>query len=231
MKYKPNLNCRRFYGNALWIVLIVCANIIISSCASGDWVKYRMSRSYIQSISDIKYENISDTKKPFRTDGYYSLKERNTAFADNREYIIIFYNDGTFSEHLIISPKESVDTVEIGNHFVESNPLFNHGEYFGVYRIENDTIFANKYRRSLFAGLEMYKLKYKIIDSETLCFCYLEDPQQIYRGETIKWDRDQVYVFKLAKLPKTRDKFLKKKKWIWKNEADWERYMGKDITL
>jgi hypothetical protein len=96
-----------------------------------------------------------------------------------------------------------------------------------MYRIDSDTVYVNKYRRDLFAGLEMRKNKFHIIDNETLVLCYDEDPQLVYKNETAKWDRNVKYVFKPAILPKPRDKFVKKKKWMWKNESDWERYMHK----
>jgi len=225
--YHSNSKRQQHSNYLLEFVLIMCSCVILSSCALGEWVGYKMSRSYIKSISDIKYEDISDMKKAFRTDGYYAQEERDRSTAKGHEYIMIFYNDGTYSFHYINSPVEPKDSIDIGNYIIPSDAIFNNGEYFGMYRIDSDTVYVNKYRRDLFAGLEMRKNKFHIIDNETLVLCYDEDPQLVYKNETAKWDRNVKYVFKPAILPKPRDKFVKKKKWMWKKESDWERYMHK----
>jgi len=236
MKYKmfiSGISNSSFIGlhmrHRVYIIIGFCILIgfVCVSCASNNSVRYRIgSTKYIQSVSDIKFHDISDMSKPFRTDGYYIRKDKDTTLIDDR--IIIFYNDGTFSEHIIKSPDESNEAVEINKYIMKSSILSNNGEYFGVYRIDADTIFVNEYRRELFMfGYDLYKLRFYIIDNETLLFYYLEDPQLIYNNETIKFDKSDVYIFKKAILPMPRDKFLKKNKWMWKNETDWEHYLHK----
>ena len=212
-------------GMKHFVIGSLCALTV--SCFSGDAVKYRLSYKYVQSVSDIKYPDISNTKKAFRTDGYYVRK------VEDRDYsgeirILIFYDDGTFSNHLMQTPKDTNDVVDIDKYIIRSKSsiLYNYGEYYGVYRVDGDTIFVNEYRRDLIAGFEMYKLHFLIINDETLLYFYFEDPQQIYKNETIKWDRNEEYVFRQAKLPKPHDRFLKKKKWLWEKTADWEHYMN-----
>ena len=218
----------RLLKNYCKIVFFILACVTFTSCTSDNWVQYRISTNYIKSVSDIKYKDISNVQKPFRTDGYYILKEKDPYLVKGIEYILIFYNDGTFSYHPAKGIRESNDPIEIDKYIMRARAIIdNMGEFYGVYRIDLDTIFVNKYRKTLFGFFGMYKLKFRIINNETLLLCYLEDPQQVYKGETIQWDRNDMYVFKPAKLPKPRDKFLKKKQWYWKNEADWRQYMAR----
>ena len=207
-------------------IIISCVYATFVSCTSSDFVRYRTSTNYIQSVSNIKYEDLSKIQKPFKTNGYYTLKEKDPDLVEDIEYILIFYDDGTFSRHRTKGIKESHDTIDIDKYIQKCNVLFNNGEYYGAYFIDGDTIFVNEYRRDLF-GYDIYKLKYYIINNETIVNSYLEDPQQVYKGETIKWDKNDEYIFKPAILPKPRDKFLKKKQWYWKNEADWRQYMAR----
>ena len=102
----------------------ILIGFICVSCASNNSVRYKIgSTKYIQSVSDIKYHDISDMSKPFRTDGYYIRKDKDTTLVDDR--IIIFYNDGTFSEHIIKSPDESNEAVEINKYIMKSSILSN----------------------------------------------------------------------------------------------------------
>ena len=72
----------------------------------------------------------------------------------------------------------------------------------------------------------MGRLYFQIKDERTIVCFREEDPQQVYDGMIASWEANEEFRYVEAdNIPIPRDKFLKKKKWYWENESDWENYM------
>ena len=208
-------------------ILILCCIQIIISCETIRHYKEVSSREYIQKVTTIHYKDISGKDKPILLNGFYKKSKNNKDMVPGYERILVFYEDGTCARFLANLEGENNEPVDLTKVVKKSKSLSNGSTYWGVYEIKNDTLSANLYRRDLF-GLDMGRLYFRIKDERTIICFQEDDPQQVYDGEIASWSANEECQFVEAyNIPMPRDKFLKKKKWYWENESDWEEYMLK----
>lgn len=202
-----------------------CILLLMASCATIRNLREVRSTQYLQKMSNIHYADISSQTKPIRTDGYYARVERDKNMVPGYDKVFVFYEDGSCAHLLIHLDEQPTEKVNLGNAVSEAAPLSNNGNFLGVYKISHDTIYANLYRKDLF-GPEIIRCYFRIMDDETILCFREEDPQQVYNGMMAYWETEMIFKYVAAEnIPLPLDHFLKKRKWIWQNESDWEKYM------
>lgn len=209
------------------LYLILCCMQIFISCKTIRYYKEVSSNEYLQKVSTIRYKDVSNQEKPILLNGFYKLSRENKDMVPGYERIFVFYEDGTCARLLVNIENIQDGRIDLTKALKRSKSLSNGSGFWGVYKIENDTLSANLYRRDLF-GLDMGRLYFRIKDERTIICFREDDPQQVYDGEIASWSANEECQFVEAyNIPMPRDKFLKKKKWYWENESDWEEYMLK----
>jgi hypothetical protein len=202
----------------LFILLFCCF-----SCAS--------QKKEVIAKSTIKLEgrntNIRDLME---IDGYYS------SLGYENDGGTIFFEDGTwvaFSFKRDISENEIRVNLSKSVRSWEEDKQIRWGSYWGVYKIEGDTLIMFKYDKGNFwKGWSLYEYRKKIIDRTTLKETYrkslLKNDETYYRDLNINVWVDGFYsqFFPADSLPSS-DNWLKEEKWIWRNEQDWKDYMQK----
>lgn len=187
--------------------------------------------SLVKLHSDIRWsgENTGISDK-LENVGYYKYPSMGEAY--------IFYDDGT----LVLSNKVPDDTISYqygpwppGGYFDTDLNRWDIGAT-GLYRVEDDTIHANLYFRNCFHfslrtrfyfSTELWKLKFHILDSTTIVLCeehYIdkEFPYPETRNDTLHfWESSQ--------LPPPYTE-MKKKRWLWQNKKDREKYKEEKKT-
>lgn len=155
-------------------------------------------------------------------DGYYYTFE----YPDSN--CLMFFEDGTW---VAFSFKRDIPESERKanmSEYVESelkNKQFNWGNYWGVYKIANDTIVLHLYRKgSLLEGWTLYEENYKIINKKTIV--KLNFRGLLKRDNFNKLLNEEYYFVSADSLPSS-DCWLKEEKWIWRNESDWKAYMDR----
>lgn len=169
---------------------------------------------YLKQVSTVHYEITGENKLPIRTDGYYRLANPDKDMVPGYERINVFYDSGSFASYLINSDGQDSDIIDMEVAIKAAKPLRNVGAYYGVYKISNDTIYANTYTKSLY----LRRLYFLITDSNTITAFKEDAPLQVYNGEIAVWDDStKKYCFARAiNIPKPNDYFLRKKAWMWK---------------
>ena len=160
-------------------------------------------------------------------DGYYYYQEQDypgyRMFFEDGTYVSFSFNRDIPENERKTNMSKSV-TRWIGNKQV------NWGNYWGVYKIEGDTLIAYYYLRgSFWTPWYLNELRYKIIDRTTILPIYskglLPSDEQYGRDPWLK--NANYFHFTPADSLPSSDNWLKEEKWIWRNEQDWRDYMEK----
>ena len=180
----------------------------------------------IKSLSDIKWKkSLTDIKSKMANNGYYKRNTMPEAF--------IFYDDGT----LVFCNSIPNDTVSYrggsfppGGYYDQETKRWESGSS-GVYKIEGDTIYANLYfensiyfsiRFQLYFQLFMYKLKFRIVDRETIIWC---EEHEMDGESARKIHNDTLHFIPCCStLPPPDTRIRLKKKWLWEDKKDWKAY-------
>lgn len=181
----------------------------------------------IKAKSTIKFErdNTNISKLIYTKGFYYNPINHNS---DN----VLFFEDGTT---IMFYPKKQVyeneGTVKL---FDYAEPFKDTGQIIGrrgVYTIKNDTIITYMYVRPfLLTSWEFEEERFKIINKKTIQRIYIKgllDVADKYYRESGKspWvDGDLMSFIAVDSLP-IFENWLKKEKWMWRNESDWKDYM------
>lgn len=199
--------------NSLYILLC-----LISLYACSD-------KEYMQRFADIRYTRGATPIQDIQTNGFYVETDKGS---DN--YVLIFYNDGTFVSTFLRYKLDSLMTakpINLNKAVQRWGRKSRHwGQSYGLYKIAKDTIYVTQYDR--FAWYyDITKYKYKIIDSENILLCFCETPSLKQRDHHIYEKNVKLTYVPADSIPSPDNGFLKKKKWYWENESDWEEYMLK----
>ncbi|MCR5712247.1 MAG: hypothetical protein K6G46_07345 [Prevotella sp.] len=199
--------------NSLYILLC-----LISLYACSD-------KEYMQRFADIRYTRGATPIQDIQTNGFYVETDKGS---DN--YVLIFYNDGTFVSTFLRYKLDSLMTakpINLNKAVQRWGRKSRHwGQSYGLYKIAKDTIYVTQYDR--FAWYyDITKYKYKIIDSENILLCFCEIPSLKQRDHHIYEKNVKLTYVPADSIPSPDNGFLKKKKWYWENESDWEEYMLK----
>ena len=196
--------------------------LITTICACSD-------KAYIQHFADIKYTGKDIPTLGFQIKGFYvQSAELEDKKSDLKESVFIFYKDGVFATAL---PKGITDQIikdkpiNLNNSVIKWGRKSQHwGSRYGLYKIGRDTIFVTVYGR--YEGhYDIYKYKFKILDAENILLCKYESPS-LNPKESHSSQMHIKYKFIPAdSIPDPDNGYLKKKKWYWESESDWERYM------
>ena len=200
--------------NSLYILLC-----LISLYACSD-------KEYMQRFADIRYTRGATPIQDIQTNGFYV--ETDKGRRDNS--VLIFYNDGTFVSTFLRYKLDSLMTakpINLNKAVQRWGRKSRHwGQSYGLYKIAKDTIYVTQYDR--FAWYyNITKYKYKIIDSENILLCFCEIPSLKQRDHHIYEMNVKLTFVQTDSIPVPDNDFLKKKKWYWENESDWEEYMLK----
>ena len=186
-----------------------------------------ISQRYLISHSTIKFERTNTNIRNFMDiDGYH----RNYDYGGSNA---MFFEDGTYVKYF--SFKEGATEANISINMVKWMKWINDwGLYWGVYRIESDTLICHYYDKgSIFRIISFNEERYKIINRTTLIRIYWRDRSKEGDKEYSKKRHDPwlkgvfLYHFKPANNLPSSDCWLKEKKWIWRYEQDWRNYMEK----
>lgn len=199
--------------NSLYILLC-----LISLYACSD-------KEYMQRFADIRYTRGATPIQDIQTNGFYAETDKGS---DN--YVLIFYNDGTFVSTFLRYKLDSLMTakpINLNKAVQRWGRKSRHwGQSYGLYKIAKDTIYVTQYDR--FAWYyDITKYKYKIIDSENILLCFCEIPSLKQRDHHIYEMNVKLTYVPADSIPSPDNGFLKKKKWYWEDESDWEEYMLK----
>jgi len=198
-------------------IILIIFSLIAISCIS--------QKGEIISKSNIKLEgrntNIRDL---LEIDGYYQ---------DQNYLKMMFFEDGTYVSSF--SFKKDIPENEIKANMSKSlaggieDKQFSWGNDWGVYKIEGDTLVAYYYLRgSFWTPWYFDEVRYKIIDKITIQKIYWKGLLKIdeqYNKERSPWINGSYLHFTPADSLPSSDCWLKKQKWIWRNEQDWKDYM------
>jgi hypothetical protein len=213
--------------NRLFIIII---GLMISGCAVKPFTKeikqkfvnrFERDSTNIQSLIDI--------------DGYYQMVDhRKVSFYSgaNREVLdstcvnMVFFKDGTF----VNGP--DCDNDRNKSDFInstDSNCFYGyHPSYWGIYRIEGDTIIVQYISQSSFGTPWVFAEEwFKVLDRKTLKYIYTKLPlEQDDYIDTKDWASEYtVASFKQVVMPPPPICWLKTEKWLWKDEEGWKKYM------
>jgi hypothetical protein len=204
-------------------IILIISSLIAISCIS--------QKKEIISKSTIKLEggntNIRDL---IEIDGYYQDQD----YSSHK----MFFEDGMYVSSF--SFKKDIPENEIKANMSKSlaggieDKQFSWGNYWGVYKIEGDTIVVYYYLRgSFWTPWYFDEVRYKIIDRTAIQQIYRKglrkaDEQDYKDSDKSPWIKngDKLYFNSADSLPSS-DCWLKEEKWIWRNESDWKSYMEK----
>ena len=213
--------------NKLIVLFFLCI-LVLTSCKTIRKYKEVSSNEYIQKISNVRYKDISNQKKPILLNGFYLRSPQKENMVPEYERILVFYEDGTCGRLFVYVDEKQNGKINLTKALKRSKSLSSGSGYWGCYKIDIDTSYVNLYRRDLF-GLEMGRLFFKIKNDRTIVCFREDDPQQVYDGVMATWESNEEFQFVEAdSIPVPRNNFLKKRKWYWENESDWENYMKKE---
>jgi hypothetical protein len=139
---------------------------------------------------------------------------------------MVFFKDGTF----VNGP--DCDNDRNKSDFInstDSNCFYGyHPSYWGIYRIEGDTIIVQYISQSSFGTPWVFAEEwFKVLDRKTLKYIYTKLPlEQDDYIDTKDWASEYtVASFKQVVMPPPPICWLKTEKWLWKDEEGWKKYM------
>jgi hypothetical protein len=202
---------------ALFVSLLCCF-----SCVS--------QKREIIAKSTIKLEGKhTNIRNLIEIDGYYDAPDYRSCtpfmFFEDGTYVDFCFSVGVSADEIKANMFKSVDSgIE--------DKQFSWGFFWGVYKIVEDTLVVYTYLRgSFWTPWYFNEIRYKIIDRTTMLPIYSKGlrkaDEQYCRNDNISpWikNRKEISFFPADSLPSS-DCWLKKEKWIWRNESDWKEYM------
>jgi len=201
----------------LFILLFCCF-----SCASQK--KDIITKSAIK--LEGKNTNVRDL---LEIDGYYSQPNLSNHININN----MFFEDGTFVN---FGFNEGFSENDISRNMSKAvykwvnDDQISWGTYWGVFKIEGDTIITYYYSKgSFWANWIFREIRYKIKDRTTIIPIYSKGLLKYDEQNNINtWiSNGQEQIFHPADSLPSSDNWLKEEKWIWRNEQDWKDYMQK----
>ncbi|MBO5579806.1 MAG: hypothetical protein J5952_05245 [Prevotella sp.] len=197
------------------ICILLC---VISIIACSD-------KEYMQRFADIKYKGKDVPTHGIQCNGFYFE-------SDNRkdDVVWIFYKDGTFVRAFLRYKLDSLlqgRPINLNDAVEKWGRKSQHwGDSYGLYKINGDTINVTIYDR-FYWYYDINKYKCKIIDTNNIIMCFYESPSLKQRDHRICEMNVKLTYVPADSIPSPDNGFLKKKKWYWENESDWEEYMLK----
>ena len=205
----------------LWGVLL--SIFALTSCALFSPKTTITDKEYLKQVSSVHYRNVGNKTLPIQINGYYKCVPPYRDMVPGYERIFVFYENGSFASYLINTYEQNGEIIDMKKAIKAARPLANRGESYGLYRISNDTIYANVYTKKFYISR-----LYFIIENHTTITAFKEEnPQDVYQGKMKVWDDDtKKYKFaKAVNIPRAQDHFLRKKEWMWDKASDWQHYM------
>lgn len=200
-----------------YILLLICS-FFFFSCTIN---KKQVIRKSIIKLDKSK-TNIRDL---IDINGYYTSDSTNMKHGG-----YIFFEDGSCASFGIKEDLIQNDLQTNLDKSIQKDKSGKWGIFWGVYTIQNDTIIIYSYDEpERLASLGLSEIRYKVINRQTIkqIFFKIRTADEEYdKGLYSPWrdDSDPLHFIPADSLP-TSDNWLKKKKWIWQNESDWEEYM------
>lgn len=200
-------------------LLLLVLTLYCFSCSS--------QKEEVIAKSTIKLEgkntNIRDL---IEIDGYYT-NPKEPQFGS-----IMFFEDGTWVYfHFKTDIPENEKNENMSNSVIswmEKNQLC-WGSYWGVYKIEGDTIIHYLYSKASFwVGWTLVEKRYKVINRNAIKQIYyrnLLNYSDDYNMNNSPWIDGEIQIFTPADSLPSPNCWLKEEKWIWRNESDWKAYM------
>ena len=200
-------------------IILIIFSLIAMSCSS--------QKREIISKSTIKLEGKNTSIRDLlEIDGYYHAQNYPN-FSP-----CMFFEDGIYVSSFTF--KKDISENEIKANMLKSlaggieDKQFSWGNYWGVYKIEGDTLVVYYYLRgSFWTPWYFDEVRYKIIDRTTIQAIYskgLRKADEQYNKERSPWISGSYLHFTPADSLPLSDCWLKKQKWIWRNEQDWRDY-------
>lgn len=199
-----------------YIFLLFCSMFFLS-CVSRK--KEVINKSTIK--LEGKKTSISDL---IDIDGYYTSDPENMKYGG-----YIFFEDGSWAYFFKKSELTQFDLQTSLDQSIKKEKSGKWGDW-GVYTIQNDTIVVYSYDEPLrLAPWGLSEQRYKVIDRQTLQYVFykskIEDHEYNERHNNPWIDNPHYLYFIPADSLPSSDNWLKEKKWIWRNESDWNKYM------
>ena len=215
-----------FNNNAMKPILMttVFFMLAVTSCAAP---RKMISKSTIK--LEGKNTNIRDL---IEIDGYYQATT-----IDGKRTGMIFFEDGSccsfvFKEDVTEDMKRRNLSQMIESW--EQKGQIRWGFYWGVYKIDKDTIVSQTVERyGIFSMPWSFdELKYEVIDNRTLKLIYQKSlyPADIHDMKKDHYEiseKNIIDTFVPANSLPSSDNWLKEEKWIWRFEQDWKEYLWK----
>lgn len=205
--------------------VLICCFMLMCSCATIRNLREVSSTQHLQKVSSLCFTTLNRKDRGIRTDGYY-LSNKHNPFGIGTE-VLVLYDNGTAANFYINPEKQSIDRTDFSQAILKPNKKSDGARFVGLYKICHDTLYVNLYRKDLLSGLEIYRHYFHIVNSDSL-FCFrIDAPQQVFDGKIVVKEENMGYNFVNARnVQKPRDHFLRKRKWMWENIYDWEKYMN-----
>lgn len=196
------------------IIFILFCVISIIACSD---------KEYMQRFADIKYKGKDVSTHGIHCNGFYFESDKRID-----DDVWIFYKDGTFVRAMLRYKLDSLlqgEPINLNDAIMKWGRKSQHwGQSYGLYKIKDDTIYVTVYDR-FYWYYNISKYKYKIIDNENIIMCFYESPSLKQKEYIISRTYDKFSFVQADSIPVPDNDFLKKKKWYWENESDWENYM------
>lgn len=208
------------------ILLCSCRGItnLLSSPVPKDLSKWQESKFF--------YGKSTGIGRLINADGYW-LCEDSITISPTSSDAIIFYDDGTmgnfyFKKHKndkgVVCPR-GMPGIDLKKELDEKEDW----SFGGCYDCISDTICADTYSIHCY-WWDLIKLRFEIVNRDTIKLV----SRRVYSSDEIgEWiDEGIYYVFVPTKsLPSPNKVSIKRKKWIWDNESDWNAYKQKDKEI
>jgi hypothetical protein len=217
----------RSFRTIIFSTLII---IIVSACS------YRMPRHLTNSFTYKYTPDKKDLTALINTDGYYT-EIRPDSFYMN----YLFFNDGVAIENLYGSDRSnSPDKLPTFLTKMASDTTDNMSLWgtWGTYIISGDTIKAQFIHRSISLndGWTGWEEHFKVIDRESIKLIYMKPLHKLSASDRLNYsdefyrqkikDYQSAVFIKSEGIPKS-DSWMKKEKWFWQNEGDYNHYIIK----
>lgn len=201
--------------------LICClAAITLNGCA------FLTNNARVFEYSDqtvLFYDGYSpDSGGMILTDGLYLRYDSLTSCfkQDNEESGLLFYSDGTATG--ISCDMDETSMIDVAS--------IRYSCAGGIYTISGDTLIVDEYKNDPFVSWDLVRAEYKILSDgilKLLSKTYFTTKVYSYWVDYSQKDVYYRFVALPSELPRSFEAKVKKRKWMWTNETDWEDYKQK----